>query len=81
MDANAWLILALFIVSLVALIGFFVTKKNGFGPYNTSALLLILVVAVSALMFAAARMDGEFLANILFAVVGFAGGLFTAKNA
>lgn len=81
MDANAWLLLALFIVGVVALIGFFATKTKGFGRYATSALLLLLVLVVSALLFAAGRLEGQVLANILFAIIGFAGGLFTGPSA
>lgn len=80
MDANAWLLVALFIVGVVALIGFFATKTKGFGRYATSALLLLLVLVVSTLLFAAGRLEGQILANILFAIIGFAGGLFTGKE-
>jgi uncharacterized membrane protein YoaT (DUF817 family) len=79
-DANAWLLLAIFVVGLVALIGFFVTKTKGFGRYATSAFLLLLVVVLSALLFAAGKLEGQILTNILFAIIGFAGGLFTAKE-
>lgn len=80
MDANGWLLLGVFVVGLVALIGFFVTKTKGFGRYATSAFLLLLVVVLSAMLFAAGKLEGQILANILFAVIGFAGGLFTAKE-
>lgn len=80
MDTNAWLLLAVFVVGIVALIGFFVTKTKGFGRFATSTFLLLLVVVVSALLFAAGRMEVQVLANIFFAVIGFAGGLFTGKE-
>ena len=80
MDTNAWLLLAVFVVGLVALIGFFATKTMGFGRFATSTFLLVLVVVVSGLLNAANRLDSQVLANIFFAVIGFAGGLFTSKE-
>ena len=43
MDTN-WLFVAVFIVGITALIGFFVTKTKGFGRFATSTFLLLLVV-------------------------------------
>jgi hypothetical protein len=80
MDTTAWLLLAVFVVGLVALIGFFVTKTQGFGRFATSTFLLVVVVIVSALLYAAGRLDCQVLANIFFAVIGFSGGLFTGKE-
>jgi hypothetical protein len=80
MDTTAWLLLGVFVIGLVALIGFFVTKTKGFGRFTTSTFLLLLVVVISALLYAAGKLSGEILANIFFAVIGFAGGLFTGKE-
>ncbi len=80
MDAKVWLISSVLVIGLVALIGFFSTKTRGFGRFATSTLLLVLVVVISALFFAAGNLDGQTLANIFFAVIGFAGGLFTGKE-
>lgn len=80
MDSNSWLILGIFVIGLVALVGFFVTKTAGFGRFATSVFLLVLVLIVSALLFAAGKLDGEVLANIFFAIIGFAGGLFTHRD-
>lgn len=79
MEIDTWLLLAVFIVGVIALIGFFVTKTKGFGRFATSSFLLLLVVIISTLLYAANRLDGQILANILFAVIGFSGGLFTGK--
>jgi hypothetical protein len=79
MDTN-WLLIAVFIIGIAALTGFFVTKAAGFGKFTTSTFLLLLVVILTALFYAAGKIQPEFLSNILFAVVGFAGGLFTTKN-
>jgi CHASE2 domain-containing sensor protein len=80
MDTTIWLLLAIFIIGLVALIGFFVTKTRGFGRFATSTFLLLLIVIICALLFTAGKLDGQILANIFFSVIGFAGGLFTETN-
>jgi hypothetical protein len=36
MDSNGWLILAVFVIGLVSLVGFFVTKTAGFRRFATS---------------------------------------------
>lgn len=80
MDTSSWLLLAIFVVGVLALIGFFVTKTKGFGRFATSTFLLLFVVVVSALLFAAGKLEAHILGNILFAVIGFAGGLFTGRG-
>ncbi len=79
MDNNCWLLLSIFVIGTVALIGFFVTKTKGFGRFATSTFLLLLVVILSGLLYAGGKLDAQLLANIFFAVTGFAGGLFTGK--
>lgn len=51
-------------------------KTKGFGPYNTSTLLLIVALSITGLLRAGGMLEGSTVANILIAVVGFAGGLF-----
>ena len=80
MDLNGWVLLAVFVIGLVSLVGFFVTKTTGFGRFATSTFLLLLVVVVSAILFAAGKLDAHIMANIFFAVIGFAGGLFTGRE-
>jgi len=80
MDMNLWLMAAIFILGSAALIGFFKTKTEGFGRFTTSTLLILLVLIVSSLMYSAGRLEGQIMANVIFAVFGFAGGLFTSKN-
>lgn len=81
MNANDWVEIAIFILGLVSLLGFFYTKTKGFGRYATSTLLLILVVSLATLLFSAGKLEGHILGNIFFAVIGFAAGLFTNKDA
>lgn len=81
MDSNSWLLLSVFVVGLCALGGFFATKTKGFGRFATSTFLLLVVLVIAALMFVGGKLDAQVMANIFFAVVGFAGGLFTGKEA
>lgn len=80
MTTNCWLMIAIFILGAGSLIGFFKTKTEGFGRFTTSTFLIILVVTISALLYAAGKLESQVMANVLFAVFGFAGGLFTSKN-
>jgi hypothetical protein len=80
MEITNWLLLSIFVVGIAALVGFFITKTKGFGRFATSSFLLLLVIVISSLLFAADKLDGQVLANIFFAVIGFAGGLFTGKE-
>ena len=79
-SCNNWLLIAVFIIGITSLVGFFITKKKGFGRFTTSTFLLLLVVILSAIFFAEGKLKPELLTNILFAVIGFAGGLFTKKD-
>lgn len=62
------------------MIGFFATKKEGFGRFATSTLLILIVVIISSLLYASGKLNENMIGNIIFAVIGFAGGLFTSKN-
>jgi hypothetical protein len=80
METRTLLIGAVFVVGLFSLGGFFCRMHDGFGPYNTSALVLLVVLTVSGLLLAADCLPVQVLGNIFFAVVGFAGGLFTREK-
>ena len=80
MTEDNWLMIAIFILGAGSLIGFFITKTEGFGRFTTSTFLIILVVIISALLYSSGKLDGQVMANVLFAVFGFAGGLFTSKS-
>lgn len=80
MTINHWLMLAVFVLGAASLIGFFKTKTEGFGRFATSTLLIILVLTIAGLMYSAGQLESQVMANVLFAVFGFAGGLFTSKN-
>ena len=72
--------LGIFVIGLIALIGFFMTKTKGYGCFATSTFLILIVLFVSSLMHAADKLETQIIGNILFAVIGFAGGLFTRKE-
>lgn len=80
MEINSWSLLAVFIIGVVVLVGFLATKTKGFGRFTTSSFLLLLVVIISAILYCANKLDAQIMANIFFAVIGFAGGLFTGKE-
>ncbi|GAA0567362.1 hypothetical protein ACFQH5_15615 [Halomonas salifodinae] len=80
MDIDFWLLIGIFILGAGSLLGFFFTKTEGFGRFTTSTFLIILVIVISSLLYAAGKLEGQVMANVLFAVFGFAGGLFTSKN-
>jgi hypothetical protein len=68
-------------LSSAAIIGIFRTKTPGFGKYTTSALLLTLILFVAAMALVQGKVEWTPMANILFAVAGFAGGLIAARGA
>lgn len=80
MDSNTVVLVVIGLIGLASLGGFFGTKTKGFGRFATSSLLMLLVVIITSLLFAAGKLEGPVLANIFFAVIGFAGGLFTNKE-
>jgi hypothetical protein len=78
---DMWLLLGVSLLGMISLIGFFFTKTKGFGRFATSALLMQLVLFMSALLFVAGMFDSQTVGHIFFAIAGFAGGLFTGKDA
>lgn len=80
MDHTTIVSIEIFFISLVTILGFFITKGKslgGFGPHTTSALLILLTISITAILFLECRLDAQFFSNLAFAVIGFAGGLFT----
>ena len=65
---------------LIALCGFFKTKKEGFGRFNTATLLLLLVLIISSLLVLNNTLDEKIIVNIIFSVIGFSGGLFVKEG-
>ena len=71
-----WGLVAISGVIVAALIVFGCTKKLGFGPYNTSTFLLLVVTGLTAILAVVGKIDHPDAAAILLAIIGFAGGLF-----
>jgi hypothetical protein len=80
MDTDSALIVAVAVVGAIALVGFFWTKAPGFGRFTTSTFLILLSLVLSALFFAAGKFDGQAFSSVVLAIIGFAAGLFTAKQ-
>jgi peptidoglycan/LPS O-acetylase OafA/YrhL len=80
MDSTNTLLIGIFILGAIALIGFFWTKTNGFGKYSTCALVLLVALILSALLFAGGQLDSQLFTNALMAIIGFAGGLVVSKE-
>ena len=80
MTNEFWLMLSVFLIGTGALVGFFITKTKGYGRYSTSLFLILVVTIVASLVYSAGKLDNQVMANILFVVIGFAGGLFTGKD-
>lgn len=71
----------MFLLGAGVLLGFFKTKEGGFGPFNTSTLVVILVVLITAIFFSQDMVDEKLISNMIFSVIGFAAGIFTSKKA
>lgn len=80
MIMNELTMFAIFLIGAASLYCFCKTKKPGFGRFTTGTLLVIMVVTISALLYAGGKLTDQAMTNILFAVAGFAGGLFTNKE-
>ncbi len=80
MENSDWLFISITVIGIGSLIGFFVTKTRGFGRFTTSTFLILVALVLASLFYAAGRLEAQYFANIIFAVIGFAGGLFTGKE-
>lgn len=57
----------------------FTTKIDGFGPYTTSLPILLTALYVTALAIIFNKLGSEHIANLVFAAMGYGGGLLTTK--
>lgn len=53
---------------------------GGFGPFNTSIILLFLVLFITAIAFVLGKIDWPNVSGLLLAIAGFAGGLFSGSQ-
>jgi hypothetical protein len=81
MDGYAQLLALLAATAIVAFALYYVftTKIDGFGPYTTSLPILLTALYVTALAIIFNKLGSEHIANILFAAMGYGGGLLTTK--
>jgi hypothetical protein len=80
MDSTNLLIVAITVLGAIVLYGFFKTKTAGWGKYTASTLIMLLALFLSVLLLANNLIDSQIFANVLMAIVGFAGGLAVAKE-
>lgn len=80
MEPTSMVIVAIVLLGSIALIGFFKTKTDGFGKYNTCTLVLLVVFVLCTLLLSAGRMSGETFGHAVMAIIGFAGGLVVARE-
>ena len=73
-------VICLTILAIAAIIGVLLTKTPGWGRYSTSTLILVLVLFVAADLLLVGKIDSTGVVNILFAIVGYAGGLINGKK-
>lgn len=82
-DTNWSVLIALVFVAVLGggtLWGFFRTKTQGFGRYNTSLLVIILALSFGMLALTAGLIREQAFTGLLMAVVGFAGGMVVGKE-
>lgn len=80
MGAGTVLTICLAVLGAVALIGVFKTKTAGWGRYSESTVVLVSTLFVAALLATSGKLELSWFVNILFAIVGYAGGLLTSQK-
>ncbi len=68
-------------IGVATIIGIFVTKTPGWGKYSTSTLILTVALFIATNLFIAGKLESAPFSNLLFAIVGYAGGLIASKKA
>lgn len=75
-----YFVIGLLVIYAGVLFGYFKTKKEGFGPFNTSVVVIILVLMTASTAFMAGKLSADDTTKILFALIGFAAGLFVKRE-
>jgi hypothetical protein len=60
--------------------GIFWKQKSGYGRFNTSVLVMTLVLFTASMAFFMGKIETQSFSNILFAVAGYIGGLLVPKE-
>jgi hypothetical protein len=80
MEKDTIALLGLSTVGLGTIVGFFLTKTAGWGKYSTSTLVLLLALFIAAILLVLGKLDSSSFVNVLFAIVGYGGGLIASKK-
>ena len=73
-------VVGIFLVFAATIFAIFKTKTPGYGIYNTSVLVLTLVLFVATMAFFLDKIDWQPYSNILFAIAGYVGGLLVPSQ-
>jgi hypothetical protein len=77
---ETWAFVGVGALAVITLAGFFKTKTGGFGRFTVATLLLVCAFYTAALLLVAGKIEATAFGNILFAIVGYAGGLLSAQG-
>jgi hypothetical protein len=80
MDKESIGAICLSVFATGTVIGIFLTKTQGWGKYSTSALILTVALFIATILLVLGKLESSSFANILFAIVGYAGGLIVSKK-
>jgi hypothetical protein len=80
MEKETVVVICVSAVAIVSLIGVFWTKTAGWGKYSSSTLILVLAVFISTILLVLGKLAESSFVNVLFAIVGYAGGLIGSRK-
>jgi len=80
MDKEIVGLICLAALGISTIVGIVWTKTPGWGKYSASTLILAIALFVAAILSLLGTLEGSWFLNILFAVVGYAGGLITSRK-
>ncbi len=67
-------------IFLAVLYRFFDTKTEGFGPFTSTTLLMILSLMVVSVLFLIGAMDSDDITKVILTIIGFVGGLLVGRD-
>ena len=73
-------VICLTVFGIAAIVGIFWTKTKGWGSYSTSTLILTLALFIAANFLVIGKIEASVFLNIIFAIIGYAGGLINGKK-
>ena len=80
MTTEAIELICLSALGIAVIVGIFITKTPGWGRYSTSTLILALALFLSVDLLVIGKVEASVCVNIMFAVVGYAGGLINGNK-